>query len=64
MTSNSGEQITSYGLIHLGSDKTMIDPSLVKLLNINGVPGKLSLTTVNNVDIEERKGLNQNCASR
>lgn len=31
----------------------MIDLSLVKLLNIGGVPSKLSLTTVNNVDVEE-----------
>ena len=31
----------------------MIDPSLVKLLNIKGSPSKLSLTTVNNADTEE-----------
>jgi len=31
----------------------MIDCSLVKLLNIKGAPSKLSLTTVNNADVEE-----------
>ena len=31
----------------------MIDPSLVKLLNIKGSTSKLSLTTVNNADAEE-----------
>ena len=31
--SNSGRQITTYGLIDSGSDITLVDPSLVKLLN-------------------------------
>ncbi|XP_068723426.1 uncharacterized protein [Montipora capricornis] len=35
-------QITTYGLIDSGSDITMIDPSLVELLNIKGSPSKLS----------------------
>ena len=52
--SNSGHQITTYGLIDSGSDITMVDPSLVKLLNIDGTPSKLSLTTVNSADVEER----------
>ena len=52
--SNSGRQITTYGLIDSGSDITMVDPSLVKLLNIKGTPTKLSLTTVNSADVEER----------
>lgn len=51
--SNAGCQITTYGLVDSGSDITMIDPSLVKLLNIKGAPSKLSLTTVNNADVEE-----------
>ena len=51
--SNSGNQITTYGLIDSGSDITMIDPSIVKLLNIEGAPSKLALTTVNNADVEE-----------
>ena len=51
--SNSGNQITTYGLIDSGSDITMIDPSIVKLLNIEGAPSKLTLTTVNNADVEE-----------
>lgn len=52
--SNAGRQITTYGLIDLGSDITMVDPSLVKLLNIEGTPSKLSLTTVNSADVEEK----------
>ncbi|XP_068739665.1 uncharacterized protein [Montipora capricornis] len=52
--SNSGRQITTYGLIDSGSDITMVDPSLVKLLNIEGTLSKLSLTTVNSADVEER----------
>ena len=51
--SNSGNQITTYGLIDSGSDITMIDPCIVKLLNIEGAPSKLTLTTVNNADVEE-----------
>ena len=51
--SNSGNQITTYGLIDSGSDITRIDPSIVKLLNIEGAPSKLTLTTVNNADVEE-----------
>ena len=51
--SNSGNQITTYGLIDSGSDITMIDPSIVKLLNIEGAPSKLTLTTVNNAGVEE-----------
>ena len=50
---NAGHQVTTYGLVDSGSDITMIDPSLVKLLNIEGAPSKLSLTTVNNADVEE-----------
>ena len=51
--SNAGRQVTTYGLVDSGSDITMIDPSLVKLLNIEGTPSELSLTTVNNADVEE-----------
>ena len=50
--SNSGNQVTTYGLIDSGSDISMIDPSIVKLLNIEGAPSKLTLTTVNNADVE------------
>ena len=53
VVSKSGNQITTFGLLDSGSDITMIDPSLVKLLNIKGSPSKLSLTTVNNADAEE-----------
>lgn len=41
-------------MVMSGSDITMVDPSLVKLLNIEGTPSKLSLTTVNSVVVEER----------
>ena len=51
--SNSGNQITTYGLIDSGSDIIMIDPSIVKLLKIEGGPSKLTFTTVNNADREE-----------
>lgn len=34
-------------------DIAMIDPSLVKLLNIRVSPSKLSLTTVNKTDTKE-----------
>jgi len=57
--SNSGRQITTNGLIDSGSDITMVDPSLVKLLNIEGTLSTLSLTTVNSADIEE-KGMKAN----
>ena len=49
-----GNQITTYGVIDSGSDITMIDPSVVNLLNIEWAPSKLTLTTVNNADVEER----------
>ena len=51
--SNSGNQIKTCGLIDSGSDITMIDPSNVKLLNVEGAPSKLTLTTVSNADVEE-----------
>ena len=51
--SSAGCQITTYGVIDSGSDITMIDPSLVELLNIKGSTSKLSLTTVHSVDAEE-----------
>ena len=53
MIGNAGHQVTNYGLVDSGSNITMIDPSLVKLLNIEGAPSKLSLTIVNNADVEE-----------
>ena len=56
--SNSGNEMTTYGLIDSGSDITMIDPSVVNLLNIEGAPSKLTLTTVNNADVEEGMKVN------
>ena len=56
--SNSGNQITTYGLIDSDSDITMIDPSIVKLLNIEGAPSRLTLTTVNNAGVEEGMKVN------
>ena len=53
MISKSGSQITTYGLLDSGSDIIMIDPSLVRLLDVKGSPSKLSLTTVNRADTEE-----------
>jgi len=57
--SNSGRQITTYGLIDSGSDITMVDRSLVKLLNIERTLSALSLTTVNSADVEQ-KGMKVN----
>ena len=57
--SEAGNQITTYGLVDSGSDITMIDSSLVKLLNIKGSTSKLSLTTVNSFDSKE-EGLKVN----
>lgn len=51
--SKDGRQITTDGLVDSGSDITMIDPSLVKLLNMKGSPSKLSLTTMNNAGVHE-----------
>ena len=51
--SNSGNQITTYGLIDSGSAITMIDSSIVRLLNIERVPSKLTLTTVSCAHVEE-----------
>ena len=55
--SSAGCQITTYGHIDSGSDITMINPSLVELLNIKRSPSKLSLTTVHTVDAEEEEGM-------
>lgn len=43
--SNVGSLVSTYGLEDSGSDTTMIDPSLVKMLNIKG-SSKISRTTV------------------
>ena len=51
--SNSGNQITTYGLIDSGSVITMIGPSIVKLLNFERAPSKLTLTTVSCAHVEE-----------
>ena len=56
--SNSGNQITTYGLIDSGSAITMIDSSIVKLLNIERVPRKLTLTTVSCAHVEEGMKVN------
>lgn len=48
LISNNGSQTTAYGLVDSGSDITVIDPSLVRMLNMKGSPSKLSFTTVNN----------------
>ena len=41
--SNSGNQITTYGLFDSGSDITMIHPSIVKLLNTEGALKELNI---------------------
>ena len=43
---NDGSLTTTYGLIDSGSDVTMIDPSLVYQLGIQGEQGQLLLSTV------------------
>ena len=47
--SNVGSLVSTYGLEDSGSETTMIDPFVVKMLNIKG-SSKISRTTVNNVD--------------
>ena len=44
---NNGTAVTTYGLIDSGSDVTMIDPSLVEKLGIQGESSQLLLSTVN-----------------
>ena len=44
---NNGTAVTTYGLIDSGSDVTMIDPSLVEKLGIQGESNQLLLSTVN-----------------
>lgn len=50
---DDGSDVTTYGLIDSGSDVTMIDPSLVELLGLQGITGNLSLSTVNAKDRKE-----------
>ena len=44
---NNGTAITTYGLTDSGSDVTMINPSLVEKLGIQGESSQLLLSTVN-----------------
>ena len=44
---NNGTAVTTYGLIDSGSEVTMIDPSLVEKLGIQGESSHLLLPTVN-----------------
>ena len=50
---NDGRYTTTYGLIDSGSDVTMIDPSLVDQLGIQGEDGQLLLSTVSQRDKQE-----------
>ena len=51
---DNGRHITTYGLIDSGSDVTMIDPSLVQQLGIQGEEGQLLLSTVSQRDRQEK----------
>ena len=53
---NNGTTVTTYGLIDSGSDVTMIDPSLVEKLEIQGESSQLLLSTVNQRD-KRQQGL-------
>ena len=53
---NNGTTVTTYGLIDSGSDVTMIDPSLVEKLEIQGESSQLLLSTVNERD-KRQQGL-------
>ena len=44
---DKGKSITTYGLVDSGSDVTMIDPSLIDQLEIQGEANHLFLSTVN-----------------
>ena len=50
---NDGRHTTTYGLIDSGSDVTMIDPSLVDQLGIQGELGQLLLSTASQRDKQE-----------
>ena len=43
---NNGRSITTYGLVDSGSDVTMIDPSLIEQLEIQGEASQLFISTV------------------
>ena len=53
---NGGRQTTTYGLIDFGSDITMIDPSLVQQLGIQGKEGQLLFSTISRRH-EQEKGV-------
>ena len=53
---DNGTTVTTYGLIDSGSDVTMIDPSLVEKLEIQGESSQLFLSTVNERD-KRQQGL-------
>ena len=44
---DNGRTITTYGLVDSGSDVTMINPSLIEQLEIQGEASQLFLSTVN-----------------
>ena len=51
---NNGRSITTYGLVDSGSDVTVIDPSLIEQLEIQGEASHLFLSTVNQIEKREQ----------
>ena len=51
---DDGRSITTYGLVYSGSDVTMIDPSLIEELEIQGEASQLFLSTVNQREKKEQ----------
>ena len=54
LIANNGRSITNYALVDSGSDVTMIDPSLVEQLEIQGEASQLFLSTVNQREKREQ----------
>ena len=54
IVNDESDVITTYCLIDSGSDVTLIDPSLVKKMNLKGTPGNLILNTVSNSDVNNQ----------
>ena len=53
---DNGRSLTTYGLVDSGSDVTIIDPSLIEQLEIQGEASQLFLSRVNQRQKREQSG--------
>ena len=53
---DNGRSLTTYGLVDSGSDVTIIDPSLIEQLEIQGEASQLFLSTVNQRQKRKQSG--------